>query len=515
MRLIGKIKQDGDTLYSSLVERQEKLNVQFANGEISSDEYAAGLMEVNNKLAALSGQTTAVQAFSDKVEGLKNSVNWENEDARKNAFETIQNSAMGAKETINESCDEIKRNLKTMKLWTTDQEALLAIDKLLFGNEESRKNQLAEVDKAVNSVYDSLQVSLLKKTEEIAAAASARWDSMNGWQQFWTGATSQASYVAAALGDYQANFVNPISKEIEESIDYLGTEGSAWSFDAMKKVMTSAFSTDYSMAINGYAKGVSTAVKDALRDAGVDAGDGFEEGLTSTNGIVAKAAMGIAQGAIDAVAKTQDSHSPAKKYIALGKDAIDGYVVGIKDNFKSISKAFDDNFKTLFDEITKKASSIFSVDTWSGYVKNINTALGKIKMPTFSNIGLSVWFDTWVSAEKEKVYKALGLSGFPRLSWYTYAQGGFPDVGEMFIAREAGPELVGNIGRKTAVANNDQIIDGISSGVYRAMMAANNGKGGNVTVNATFEMDGEVVGRKVIKYHNGVVMQTGESPLLV
>ena len=95
------------------------------------------------------------------------------------------------------------------------------------------------------------------------------------------------------------------------------------------------------------------------------------------------------------------------------------------------------------------------------------------------------------------------------------AEGGIVSEGQMFIAREAGPELVGSIGRKTAVANNDQIIDGIYNGVYRAMMAANNGKAGNVTVNATFEMDGEVVGRKVIKYHNGVVMQTGESPLLV
>ena len=31
-----------------------------------------------------------------------------------------------------------------------------------------------------------------------------------------------------------------------------------------------------------------------------------------------------------------------------------------------------------------------------------------------------------------------------------YAAGGFPDVGEMFIAREAGPEMVGRIGNKTA-----------------------------------------------------------------
>lgn len=45
------------------------------------------------------------------------------------------------------------------------------------------------------------------------------------------------------------------------------------------------------------------------------------------------------------------------------------------------------------------------------------------------------------------------------------ASGGFPDTGQMFIANEAGPELVGTIGNKTAVANTQQIVDGISDGV--------------------------------------------------
>lgn len=49
-----------------------------------------------------------------------------------------------------------------------------------------------------------------------------------------------------------------------------------------------------------------------------------------------------------------------------------------------------------------------------------------------------------------------------------YASGGFPDAGQMFIAREAGPELVGTIGNRTAVANNDQIVEGISAGVRNA-----------------------------------------------
>lgn len=104
----------------------------------------------------------------------------------------------------------------------------------------------------------------------------------------------------------------------------------------------------------------------------------------------------------------------------------------------------------------------------------------------------------------------------PKMNISWYADGGFPNMGEMFIAREAGPELVGSIGNKTAVANNDQIIAGIEGGVYRAMMAANATKqGGSQTIRIINEIDGDVVGEKVIEYHNGRVLQTGASPLLV
>lgn len=50
----------------------------------------------------------------------------------------------------------------------------------------------------------------------------------------------------------------------------------------------------------------------------------------------------------------------------------------------------------------------------------------------------------------------------------TFASGGFPDQGSVFIAREAGPEMVGQIGNRTAVANNDQIVQGIANGVASA-----------------------------------------------
>lgn len=51
---------------------------------------------------------------------------------------------------------------------------------------------------------------------------------------------------------------------------------------------------------------------------------------------------------------------------------------------------------------------------------------------------------------------------------YRFASGGFPEQGQLFLARESGPELVGRIGSRTTVANNDQIVRGISSGVESA-----------------------------------------------
>ena len=95
-----------------------------------------------------------------------------------------------------------------------------------------------------------------------------------------------------------------------------------------------------------------------------------------------------------------------------------------------------------------------------------------------------------------------------------YASGGFPDEGELFIAREAGAEMVGSIGRRAAVANNDQIVEAISAGVYQAVRNANGGNGGNnrnTTVIA--QCDGKTLFKIVVDENNKVVRTTGTSPL--
>ena len=53
------------------------------------------------------------------------------------------------------------------------------------------------------------------------------------------------------------------------------------------------------------------------------------------------------------------------------------------------------------------------------------------------------------------------------------ADGGILRDGQMFIAREKGPELVGNYGNKTTVMNNNQIVQSVSSGVEAAFERQN------------------------------------------
>ena len=68
------------------------------------------------------------------------------------------------------------------------------------------------------------------------------------------------------------------------------------------------------------------------------------------------------------------------------------------------------------------------------------------------------------------------------LQRYRQLRQGFPSEGQLFVANEAGPELVGTMGGRTAVANADSITDGIRQGVYDAVVAANNNGNSDVQV---------------------------------
>lgn len=167
-------------------------------------------------------------------------------------------------------------------------------------------------------------------------------------------------------------------------------------------------------------------------------------------------------------------------------------VTGVWETIKS-------TINSIIGGLEKLANGV--VDAFNGMI----AALNKIKIDVPDDIPVIGGMEFGFNISK------ISAVTIPRL-----AEGGIVNEGQMFIAREAGPEMVGTIGNKTAVANNDQIVSGIESGVYRAVMAANaNGGSGSQTIRIINEIDGDVVGERVIQYHNSRVMQTGVTPLLV
>ena len=119
------------------------------------------------------------------------------------------------------------------------------------------------------------------------------------------------------------------------------------------------------------------------------------------------------------------------------------------------------------------------------------------------------WWDRLV--QNFKTSFAINISKLP-----FFADGGFPQTGQMFLAREAGPELVGQIGRKTAVANNEQIVQAVSSGVYNAVASAmSQMNGGSTVVDLNIRTEEGIIVEKAVKGIQQHVAQTGELPFTV
>lgn len=122
-------------------------------------------------------------------------------------------------------------------------------------------------------------------------------------------------------------------------------------------------------------------------------------------------------------------------------------------------------------------------DAGRAAAQGIKKGIDSVELPKFEL--------NWDTVTKKVGETTINL---PILDLKFYAKGGMPTTGEMFVARESGPEMVGRIGNRSAVANNDQIVTGIEEGVYRAVTAAMSDSDNNVNVNVYLD------GREV--YHN-------------
>ena len=163
----------------------------------------------------------------------------------------------------------------------------------------------------------------------------------------------------------------------------------------------------------------------------------------------------------------------------------------IKSSLSSTWSNIKSNATSTFTSMKTSITGIWS-NLWSSLKGTINSIIGGVeKMANGVIKGLNgmigalnkLSFDIpdWVPGLGGKKFgfniKTIGTISIPRL-----ADGGFPSIGQLFIAREAGAEMVGSIGGRTAVANNDQIVEGIYQGVLAAMKASEGGNNGSFDV---------------------------------
>lgn len=150
------------------------------------------------------------------------------------------------------------------------------------------------------------------------------------------------------------------------------------------------------------------------------------------------------------------------KVHSKGTDIIQGLKEGFTDRWDSFTGILSE----LPDKIQNAVPDLFSVG--AGIIQNFANGFSSIHIP-MPHIG---W--DWSGGNINIGNWSFSL---PRFNLQWYAQGGFPEAGQLFMANEAGPELVGKMGNRNAVANNNQIIEGIKAGVFEAVLDALNASG--------------------------------------
>ena len=174
------------------------------------------------------------------------------------------------------------------------------------------------------------------------------------------------------------------------------------------------------------------------------------------------------------------------------KETVTTVIDKVKKKFEEMKEKAYEKFEPIITKVTDVYNAIHDKliggfesarDTISGVMSELSSWFDN----TFG--GLISWCQS-AHAWLQDIIDGLGhigggggfLGGLFGGGVQTRASGGFVDEGQLFIAREAGAEMVGTIGGHTAVANNDQIVEGIRQGVFEAVMAANSNGNNNVDV---------------------------------
>lgn len=284
--------------------------------------------------------------------------------------------------------------------------------------------------------------------------------------------------------------------------------------------------------IVGALGGIADILGDLFEGFGLDSVAGFFHGIgEKMRSVGTWLKENLVDPVVDWVKDLFGIHSPSTVFAEIGTFLTDGLLQGIADTWHGITEFFSEKledikgfFSTAWENIKTDAGSKWnSIKTslsskwddiksgaigtftsmknritgiwdglWSALKRTINSIIGGVeKMANGVINGINAMIKTlnklsfdipdWVPVLGGKKFgfdlRTVSTISIPRL-----ASGGFPDAGELFIAREAGAEMVGSIGGRTAVANNDQIVEGIKQGVREAMAESGGTHGGSFDV---------------------------------
>lgn len=378
----------------------------------------------------------------------------------------------------------------------------------------------------------------------------------------WTGA-------GTALADFVNNVVNTIdfvnlgqtiSDGIKGVFDFgmAAIEGIDW-WTIGEKVRDGLAAIDWNGIADGFFEligaafgGLSAFFGGLLSDAVSGAQKYFQKKIEECGGNVVK---GIFKGIKDAVVGIAEwikdhiftpfmkgftaafgIHSPSTVMAEQGGYIIDGLLKGVKDNIskflnyiKEIPGKVLKAIGNIKNKVLQKGSDIVSglKDGFNEKVSTFTSVLGTLPetirnaIPNLFDVGSSIiqnFANGFSSVHIPMPHIGWDWTGgsirignfsfsLPRFNLQWYAKGGFPEMGQLFIANEAGPEMVGKMGNRNAVANNNQIVDGIKNGVFEAVLDAFNASGilerddseKEVTLEFTLKADSETLYKVVRK----------------
>ncbi|RGC24858.1 hypothetical protein DWX41_20835 [Hungatella hathewayi] len=272
---------------------------------------------------------------------------------------------------------------------------------------------------------------------------------------------------------------------------------------------------EFEKILNDVLDRLGTSVPRKSKIIGHGFGNGAKEGIEQSSSKAEGAAKESAQNIAGAFSSELEINSPSRVFRKFGINTIDGF----NDGFTSKSSSAEQKVRSLGESIKKsmdgtlKGLSENTRDIISGIQDKFRNAEGSASssakniLQAFSNLHIPLPHLS-VSFSSLKVGNtSIPIPSF-RVNWY--AKGGFPNTGELFVANEKGPEMLGKMGNKNTVANNRQITDGIAAAVgpavYNAVTSAlsssGNGQGGDLYL--TLEIGGEKLVKKIVKDYNNM-----------